>query len=72
LTDDDKRLVVTDYFLSEDYNGVPFGQVLVDGDHKVHVMNVGPNRLELDPRFDLDFNRDFGPIQGRPHGIAAK
>jgi selenium-binding protein 1 len=72
LTDDDKRLVVTDYFLSEDYNRVPFGQVLVDGDHKVHVMNVGPNGLALDPRFDLDFNRDFGPIQGRPHGIAAK
>src|SRR5262249_49583706 len=31
LTDDDKRLIVTDYFLSEDFNGVPFGQVLADG-----------------------------------------
>jgi selenium-binding protein 1 len=72
LTDDDKRLIVTDYFLSEDFNGVPFGQVLADGDHKVHVMNVGPNGVELDTKFDLDFNRDFGSIQGRPHGIAAK
>ena len=36
LTHDDKRLVVTDYFLDED----DFGKVHLDGDHKVHVLDV--------------------------------
>ena len=34
LTDDDKRLVVTDYFLNED----DFGKIHFEGDHRVHVI----------------------------------
>ena len=33
LTDDDKRLVVSDYFLNED----DFGKIHFEGDHHVHV-----------------------------------
>jgi len=29
--------------------------VRAEGDHKIHVFNVDSHRLELDPRFDLDF-----------------
>src|SRR5262245_27920567 len=36
LTNDDKRLVVTDYFLNEDN----FGKIHFEGDHKVHVVKV--------------------------------
>jgi selenium-binding protein 1 len=36
LTDDDKRLVVTDYFLNED----DFGKIHFEGDHHVHVIGV--------------------------------
>ena len=36
LTDDDKRLVVTDYFLNED----DFGKIHFEGDHRVHVIRV--------------------------------
>lgn len=70
LTRDQKRLVVSDYFLVEDL--APGGVVHADGDHKVHVINVQGNRLELDPRFDLDFNRDISTGPARPHGIVAK
>ena len=68
LASDDKRLVVTDYFLVEDL--APGGVVQVDGDHKIHVINVHGNRLELDTRFDLDFNRDIATGPARPHGVA--
>jgi hypothetical protein len=34
LTHDDKRLVVTDYFLNEDN----FGKIHFEGDHQVHVI----------------------------------
>jgi hypothetical protein len=67
LTSDEKRLVVTDYFLVEDL--APGGVVQAEGDHKVHVINVHGNRLELDPRFDLDFNRDISTGPARPHGV---
>jgi len=67
LTSDEKRLVVTDYFLVEDL--APGGVVAVEGDHKIHVINVQGNRLELDTRFDLDFNRDIGTGPARPHGV---
>jgi selenium-binding protein 1 len=68
LTDDDKRLVVSDYFLNED----DFGKVHLEGDHHVRVINVFKHRLALDTRFDIDFNTAFttGPV--RPHGVAMK
>lgn len=67
LTDDDKRLIVTDYFLNED----DFGKIHFEGDHKVHVIKVFRHRLELDRRFELDFNTAFArPV--RPHGIESK
>jgi DNA-binding beta-propeller fold protein YncE len=68
LTADEKRLVVSDYFLVEDL--APGGVVHAEGDHRIHVFNVGPHRLELDPRFDLDFNRDISTGPARPHGMA--
>lgn len=66
LTGDEKRLVVTDYFLVEDL--APPGVVNADGDHKIHVINVQENSLELDARFDVDFNRDISTGPARPHG----
>jgi selenium-binding protein 1 len=68
LTSDEKRLVVTDYFLVEDL--APGGVVKAEGDHKVHVINVDGNRLEREARFDLDFNRDISTGPARPHGVA--
>jgi 56kDa selenium binding protein (SBP56) len=68
LTDDDKRLVVTDYFLNED----DFGKIHFEGDHHVHVIKVFKNHLRLDPRFDLDFNTAFPTGPARPHGIEMK
>ena len=44
LTHDDRRLVVTDYFLDQD----DFGKVHFEGDHKVRVINVTENSLEED------------------------
>jgi selenium-binding protein 1 len=68
LTKDGKRLIVTDYFLNED----DFGKVHFEGDHKVHVIKVLRNKLELDPRFNVDFNTAFPTGPARPHGIASK
>jgi selenium-binding protein 1 len=67
LSDDDSRLVVTDYFLDED----AFGRIHFEGDHKVHVINVTHDTLTLDTRFDLDFDTAF-EYPARPHGIAMK
>jgi len=67
LSEDDSRLVVTDYFLDQD----SFGKVHFDGDHKVHVIQVGRDTLAIDTRFQLDFNTAFGS-PARPHGIAMK
>jgi hypothetical protein len=67
LTSDEKRLVVTDYFLVEDL--APGGIVNVEGDHKIHVINVYGNRLELDTAFDVDFDRDIDTGPARPHGV---
>ena len=67
LTKDEKRLVVSDYFLVEDL--VPPGVVKAEGDHKVHVFRVSRNHITLDPRFDLDFNRDISTGPARPHGF---
>jgi selenium-binding protein 1 len=68
LTADDKRLVVADYFLDED----DFGKIHFEGDHKVHVIKVRENGLQVDTRFNLDFNSAFSSGPARPHGIAMK
>ena len=67
LTRDENRLVVTDYFLVEDL--APGGIVMVEGDHKIHVINVLRNRIELDTAFDVDFDRDITTGAARPHGV---
>jgi len=68
LTDDDERLVVTDYFLNED----DFGTIHFEGDHRVHVIRVSGTRLRLDRRFNLDFDTAFATGPARPHGIEMK
>ena len=68
LTPDEKRLVISDYFLNEDN----FGKVHAEGDHKVHVATVKKDGLELDTKFELDFNTAFSTGPARPHGIAIK
>src|SRR5262245_16103329 len=68
LTQDEKRLVVSDYFLVEDL--APGGVVHAEGDHKIHVINVDSDRLELDGRFALDLNHAISTGPARPHGLA--
>ncbi len=68
LTHDEKRLVVSDYFLVEDL--APGGVVHAEGDHKIHVINVDSDRLELDGRFNLDFSHAISTGPARPHGWA--
>ena len=68
LTEDEKRLVISDYFLNED----DFGKVHAEGDHKIHVARIFPHDLVLDRRFQLDFNTAFATGPARPHGMAAK
>jgi selenium-binding protein 1 len=68
LTSDEKRLVISDYFLNED----AFGKVHAEGDHKVNVAKVTRNSLHLDPRFQLNFNIAFATGPARPHGVAFK
>ena len=64
---DEKRLVVTDYFLVEDL--APGSVVHAEGDHKIHVINIQGNHLERDRRLDIDFNRDIATCPARPHGV---
>jgi selenium-binding protein 1 len=69
LTHDDKRLVVTDYFLNQD----DFGKVKMEGDHKVRVIDVKEQSLTVDPDFQVvDFNTAFSTGPARPHGSAMK
>ena len=68
LTEDEKRLVVTDYFLNED----EAGKVHAEGDHKIHVAKVTANDLVLDSKFQLDFNKALASGPARPHGVAFK
>ena len=68
LTDDEKRLVVVDYFLNED----DFGKIHFEGDHKIHVLKVTRNSLRVDPRFNLDFDTAFSTGPARPHSVASK
>jgi selenium-binding protein 1 len=73
LTHDDRRLVVADYFLVQDmFPQASPGKVLLEGDHRVHVLKVGRHSLKRDPRFDLDFNTAFPSGPARPHGIAVR
>ena len=66
LTHDDRRLVVTDYFLNED----DFGKIHFEGDHKVRVLDVSDAGLTIDPQFHVvDFNTAFATGPARPHGI---
>src|SRR5215471_3850787 len=37
----------------------------------VHVRNIRSDRLERDPRFDFDFNRDLAIATVRPHGAGS-
>lgn len=68
LTEDEQRLVISDYFLNEDN----FGKVHAEGDHKIHVAKVTKDDLVLDSKFNLDFNSAFPSGPARPHGIAIK
>jgi selenium-binding protein 1 len=68
LTEDEKRLVITDYFLNED----DAGKVHAEGDHKIHVAKLTANDLVLDSRFQLDFNKAVAAGPARPHGVAFK
>lgn len=68
LSADEHRLIVSDYFLNEDLT--PPGVVGVEGDLKVHVINVSDLGLRIDPRFDLDFSRDIATGPAQPHGMA--
>ena len=68
LTRDEKRLVITDYFLNED----DAGKVHAEGDHKVHVAKVTASDLVLDGGFSLDMNKAVASGPARPHGVAFK
>jgi selenium-binding protein 1 len=68
LTDDEERLVISDYFLNED----EAGKVHAEGDHIIHVAKVRERDLILDPRFQLNFNTAFTTGPARPHGVAFK
>jgi len=48
-----------------------FGKIDLEGDHKVHVINVTHDTLTLDTRFELDFDTAF-PHPARPRGPAMK
>lgn len=68
LTHDNKRLVVSNYFLDQDN----FGKVHFDGDRHVRVLKVSRKGMWLDRRFDVDMNKVSPNGPARPHGIAAK
>jgi selenium-binding protein 1 len=68
LSNDDRRLVVSDYFLNEDDAGI----IHFEGDHRVRVIKVTHNTLTEDSRFHLDFNTAFPTGPARPHGLAMK
>ena len=68
LTADEKRLVISDYFLNEDN----FGKVHAEGDHKIHVARITEDNLVLDRRFQVNFNTAFTTGPARPHGLAIK
>jgi selenium-binding protein 1 len=73
LTHDGRRLVVADYFLVQDMFPLASpGKVQLEGDHRVHVLEVQRHSLTRDARFNLDLNTAFPNGPARPHGIAFK
>jgi hypothetical protein len=66
--------VVTDYFLNQD----GFGKVHMEGDHKVHVLDVREQSLTVDPAFRVvDFNTAFstgrrGPTGSRSNDVGGR
>jgi selenium-binding protein 1 len=67
LTNDGKRLLVSDYFLVEDL--IPGGVINAEGDMKVHVINVFRDHMERDARFELDFSHDVSNGPAHPHAL---
>jgi hypothetical protein len=65
---DPQCLLISDYFLNED----SFGKVHAEGDHRVHVVRVHGNDMNLDPRFQLNFDTAFPTGPARPHGVVFK
>jgi hypothetical protein len=43
--------------------------VKAEGNHKVHVIQVSADHITLDPRFDLDFNRDISTGPAPSHTL---
>lgn len=68
LTEDDRRLIVTDSFLSED----DFAKIHFEGDHRVNVIRVYRDKLKLDERFQLDLDTACATGPARPHGMESK
>ena len=69
LTDDDTRLIVTDYFLDED--NYPFanpGKVQLGGDCKVHVLKVTPHSLSATLGSTSTLAPRFRPVRHVPTG----
>ena len=68
LTRDERRLVVSDYFLNEDEfrQGPPGRRPQGPRDRRA------ARRLSLDTAFDLDFDTAFPTGPARPHGLAIK
>jgi selenium-binding protein 1 len=62
LTPDSKRLYVSNSLLSNLDGKVPY---------RVRLLNVGPEGLTLDPKFDVDFEH-FPTGQARPHDMLLK
>jgi selenium-binding protein 1 len=71
LSPNEKRLVVTDYFLVEDIG--PGGIVQAEGDHKVHVFQVDNGSMTPDSNWPgLDMDTAFAWGNSRPHGVVIK
>jgi hypothetical protein len=67
LSNDERRLIVSDYFLVEDL--VPGGVINSEGDMKVHVIDVHRDSIELDKNFNLDLSHDVATGPARPHAV---
>jgi len=62
LTPDSRRLYVSNSLLSNLDGKVPF---------RVRLLNVGPQGMTLDEKFDVDFDH-FPSGAGRPHDMLLK
>jgi TolB-like protein/DNA-binding winged helix-turn-helix (wHTH) protein len=71
------------YVVAGAYSAIPSEEALARGkaaaahaleldDHHVRVIKLSRNRLDLDRRFDVDFNTAFATGPARPHGVAMK